>query len=181
MTAAEGEAPFAAGSGRVGECLYGYRIRGRGRSGAVLWIAGRDDEPDRVHALTAGNGRRRVPLFATARQIRAYARRHGRTLADVEVDTLELVRVQRWLDDPVHRKVPPGAVLDAWNFFEDLARGVDDADRLPRQGPVHNSAYEKIFGGETAIWTPDERRAVVELLTAGVELWDSCPVTANPR
>lgn len=80
----------------------------------------------------------------------------------------------------MRRKVPPGAVLDTWNFFEDLARGLDAVHRLPQQGAVHNSAYEKLFGGESAAWTPDEQRAVLELITAGVELWNSCPVIVNP-
>ncbi|MFE0629425.1 hypothetical protein ACFW3D_21005 [Streptomyces sp. NPDC058864] len=95
--------------------------------------------------------------------------------------TLELTRVQRWLEDPVRRHVPPGAVLEAWNFFEDLARGLGEANRLPRQNAVHDSAYEKLFGGECAAWTPEERHAVLDLLTAGVELWASCPVMVRPR
>jgi hypothetical protein len=74
-------------------------------------------------------------------------------------------------------------VLEAWNFFEDLARGLDAVDRLPRQGALHDSAYEKLFGAacEGAAWTPDEQRAVLELIRAGVQLWNSCPALANPR
>ncbi|MFF4836497.1 hypothetical protein [Streptomyces sp. NPDC001315] len=120
-------------------------------------------------------------MFVTGRQTRAYVRRHGWQSAASEAGTLELVRVQHWLDDPIHRKVPAGAVLEAWNFFEDLARGVDAVHRLPRQGAVHDSAYDKLFGGESAVWTPAEQRAVLELITAGVELWETCPVIANPR
>jgi hypothetical protein len=146
----------------------------------VLWIGGKDDEPDRVLTSPAPD-RRRVPLFVTARQARVYARRQGRRLATSEVSTLELVRVERWLEDPERQHVPPGAVLDAWHFFEDLARGLDAAQRLPAQGAVHNSAYERLFGDECAEWTPDERRAVLALLRAGVALWNSCPVTLRPR
>lgn len=64
-------------------------------------------------------------------------------------------------------------MLEAWNFFEDLARGLGAAHRLPRQGAVHDSAYEKLFAGGCADWTPDEQRAVLELVAAGVDLWDS--------
>ncbi|PJM93290.1 hypothetical protein CG719_24910 [Streptomyces sp. CB01373] len=81
---------------------------------------------------------------------------------------------------PKRRRIPAGALLEAWNFFEDLARGLGEAHGLPRQGAVHNSAYEKLFGGECSAWTPDELRAVLELLTAGVELWNSCPVVVKP-
>ncbi|GAA4837218.1 hypothetical protein [Kitasatospora terrestris] len=180
MTTIETTDPFtAAGPGDDGS-LYAYRVRGTGRSAVVLWIGGEGDEPDRVVTLP-DTGRRQVPVFVTVRQARAYASRRGRTLATPDANTLELVHVQRWLDDPVRRRVPPGAVLGAWNFFEDLARGLDAEHRLPRQGAVHDGAYEKLFGSECAAWTPDERRAVIELLTAGVELWDSCPVVVRPR
>ncbi len=46
---------------------------------------------------------------------------------------------------------------------------------------MHNSAYEKLLGGEFAAGgSPDEQRAVLELITAGMELWNSVPVIANP-
>ncbi len=145
----------------------------------ILWIGGRGDELDQVLALPEAD-RRRVPVFTTVRQARVYVSRRGRRLVTSEVSTLELTRVQHWLENPVRRHVPPGAVLDAWNFFEDLARGLGGVHRLPQQGAVHNSAYEKLFGGECAVWTPDEQRAVLELITAGVELWNSCPVVVKP-
>ena len=160
--------------------LYAYRVRGRGRSGVVLWIGGRGDDPDQVLVLPEAGGRR-IPVFVTVRQARVYVRRRGRVPAAPGANTLELHRVQHWLADPVRRRIPPGAVLDAWNFLEDLARGLDAAHRLPRQGPDHDAAYRKLFDGECAAWTPGEHRAAVELLRAGAELWDSCPVVVNPR
>lgn len=114
------------------------------------------------------------------RQARVYVSRLGRRPATSEANTQDLVRVQRRLEDPVRREVPPGAALETWNFFEDLARGLDAVHRLPRQGAVHNSAYDKLFGCESAVWTPDEQRAVPELITAGVELWSSCPMIVDP-
>ncbi|MEV1065159.1 hypothetical protein [Streptomyces sp. NPDC050263] len=117
----------------------------------------------------------------TVRQARVYASRRGRKPDTFEPEVLELARVQHWLEDPSRRKLPPGAVLEAWNFFEDLARGLDAPHALPHQEEPHNSAYEKLFGGESAEWTPAEQRAVLELLAAGVALWNSCPVTLNPR
>ncbi|MGA5198711.1 hypothetical protein [Streptomyces exfoliatus] len=170
---------FAAGRRGGGGSLYAYRVRGLGRSGVVLWIGGRDDEPDQVLALPEAD-HCQVPVFMTARQARVYVSRRGRRLATSEADTLELVRVQHWLEDPMRRRVPSGAVLEAWNFFEDLARGLGEVHRLPRQSAVHNSAYEKLFGGECAAWTPDEQRAVLELITTGAELWNSCPVIVKP-
>ncbi|WP_202930458.1 hypothetical protein [Streptomyces sp. TR1341] len=156
----------------AGGRLYAYRVRGAGRSGVVLWVGGRGDDLDRVVSVGEG-GRRRVPVFVTGRQARVFAGRRGWRLAASEVGTLELVRVERWLADPVRRRVPAGVVLEAWNLFEDLARGLGEGHRLPRQDAVHGGAYEKLFAGECGDWTPDERRAVRELLTAGVELWES--------
>ncbi|MFD6421628.1 hypothetical protein [Streptomyces sp. NPDC060198] len=154
-------------------------MRGHDRSAVVLWIGGQGDDPDRVYALRE-NGHRRVPVFVTVRQARLYAGRRGRPAVS-GADVLELFRVQHWLEDPVRRKLPPGAVLDTWNFSEDLARGLGASDRLPEQGAVHDSAYEKLFGDQCAAWTTGEHRAVVELMAAGVELWSSCPVAVNPR
>ncbi|GAA1042508.1 hypothetical protein [Streptomyces murinus] len=156
----------------AGGRLYAYRVRGAGRSGVVLWVGGRGDDLDRVVSVGEG-GRRRVPVFVTGRQARVFAGRRGWRLAASEVGALELVRVERWLADPVRRRVPAGVVLEAWNFFEDLARGLGEGHRLLRQGAVHDGAYEKLFAGECDEWTPDERCAVRELLTAGVELWES--------
>ena len=158
---------FATGRRGGGGSLYTYRVRGRGRSAVVLWIGGRGDDPDQVFAVP-GAGRRQLPVFVTVRQARMYVRRRGQELAAAEGDTLELCRVQHWLEDPVRRKVPPGAVLEAWNFFEDLTRGLDAVHHLPQQGTVQNSAYEKLFEGECATWTPDEQCAVLELVGAGV-------------
>ncbi|MFD0141520.1 MULTISPECIES: hypothetical protein [unclassified Streptomyces] len=166
-------------SGRRRGSLYAYRVRGLGRSGVVLWVGGRGDEPDQVVSLPEAD-RCRVPVFTTVRQARVYAIRRGRGLAASGADTLELTRVQHWLEAPERRRVPSGAVLEAWNFFEDLARGLDEVRQLPQQDAVHDSAYEKLFGDEYAAWTPAEKRAVLELMRVGVELWNSCPVSVKP-
>ncbi|MCK7622565.1 hypothetical protein MUU72_05490 [Streptomyces sp. RS10V-4] len=172
---------FAPGwRGRRGS-LHAYRVRGTGRGGVVLWAGGAGDDPDQVVALPHAGGRR-VPVFGTVRQARVYAGRRGRRLTTPEAGMLHLALVERWLDAPERRRVPPGAVLEAWNFFEDLARGLGGAaTRLPRPGPAQDGAYEKLCGGECTAWTPAERRAVAELLTAGVALWNSCPVLVKPR
>ncbi|MFJ7152667.1 hypothetical protein ACIQVT_31495 [Streptomyces sp. NPDC100445] len=170
---------FGAGRRSGGGSLYAYRVRGLRRSWVVLWVGGRDDEPDQVLALPEAE-HCQVPVFMTVRQARAYVSRRGRRLATSEADTLELVRVEHWLENPMRRRVPSGGVLEAWNFFEDLARGLGEVHRLPEQSVVHDSAYEKLFGGDRPAWTPDEQRAVVELITAGVELWNSCPVLVKP-
>lgn len=189
----------AAGRGRSRHVLYPYRVRGRRRSGTVLWQPGRrDGEADEVFAVPdrdrgPGEGANgdangdanghgwRVPVFTAGRRARPYTRRHGLRLVRVEANVLELVRVERWLVDPVRRAVPAGDVLGAWNFFEDLARGLRTVDALPPQGSEHDSAYDKLFGDECGEWTPAEHARVVELLTAGVALWNTCPVAVRPR
>lgn len=87
--------------------LYAYRVRGLGRSGVVLWVGGLDDEPDQVLALREAD-HLRVPLFTTVRQARVYADRRGRRLACPEADTLELGRVQHWLENPAHPRQRAG-------------------------------------------------------------------------
>ncbi|MFK0214513.1 hypothetical protein [Streptomyces sp. NPDC090298] len=179
MTKIERADVFAAGRRGGHGDLHAYRVRGRGRGAVVLWIGGEGDEPDQVLALPEAD-RCQVPVFVTVRQARVYASRRGRRLATAEANTLELTRVQHWLEDPVRRSVPSGDVLESWNFFEDLARGLGGIHRLPQQSAVHHSAYEKLFGDECGAWTPAEQRAVLELMTAGVELWNSCPVIVKP-
>ncbi|MFF3429329.1 hypothetical protein [Streptomyces sp. NPDC002602] len=181
MTEIEGDGPGTFEQDRWAGRPYAYRVRGRERGAVVLWIGGRGDTPDRVFALPAA-GHRRLPVFVTARRARTYAERRGSGLAAAhEVGLLDLARVQRWLDDPAGRAAPSGAVLEAWNFFEDLARGLGAVDRLPRQEAIHDGAYEKLFAGECSTWTSDEAGAVRGLLAAGVDLWNSCPVIVNPR
>ncbi|MFF3014758.1 hypothetical protein [Streptomyces sp. NPDC057939] len=180
MTRIEMADAFAASSSNVFGSLHAYRVRGRGRSAVILWSGGRGDAPDQVVALPAAD-RCGVPVFTTVRQARMYATRRGLRPATAEANTLELKRVEHWLEDPVRRRVPAGPVLEAWNFFEDLARGLHESNRLPRQSSVHNSAYEKLFADECAEWTPAEHDAVLELVAAGLELWNSCPVITNPR
>ncbi|MFJ2060515.1 hypothetical protein ACIOMM_31900 [Streptomyces sp. NPDC087908] len=75
--------------------------------------------------------------------------------------------------------VTAGVLLEAWNFLEDLSLSLKTGPSLPSQGPIHDSAYEKIFGGEALepttgkeAWTDEETAAVRELLRAGLELWD---------
>jgi hypothetical protein len=168
--------------------LYPYRIRGRERSGLVVWVSGADGSSDRVLTAPGADGPR-VPLFVTGRQAAARLRRGGRAALETpEHHTLELERVQHWLDDPARRRTPWGDVLNAWNFFEDLARGLSPAsgtavaDLLPAQGPVHDSAYHRIFEAPPdRRWTPAEQRAVIDLLTAGTALWNTCPIVRNPR
>lgn len=194
-----GDSKAAAADPRDRHGLYPYRVRGRRRSGTVLWRPGRRDaEPDEVFTVRdrdrdrdrdqdqgasadANGAGWRVPVFTTGRQPGPYTRRHGLRLVRVEANVLELVRVERWLVDPVRRAAPAGDVLGAWNFFEDLARGLRTVDALPPQGSEHDSAYDKLFGDECDQWTPAEHARVVELLTAGVALWNSCPVAVRPR
>jgi hypothetical protein len=148
----------------------------------VVLCLGADNGPDHVLTLPTSSGEPRgVALFATVRQARVYATRRGRLLVTPWANTLDLARVRHWLADPPRRRVPAAPVLDAWNFFEDLARSLTAAPALPEQGPTHDSAYDKLFAGECTTWTTAERDAVTTLLTAGAALWETCPVTLKPR
>ncbi|MFE4518828.1 hypothetical protein ACFRMQ_32125 [Kitasatospora sp. NPDC056783] len=156
-----------------------YRIRTRDGDLTVIWRSGEgesDGDPDLV--LTDEHGR--LLAFAERAPLREYCDRHCPEIVWEGENTLDLHPVRRWVEPP--HLTPAGLpelLLEAWNFFEDLARALPDGPRLPAQGPVHDSAYEKLFGGEPLdpasgeeAWTAEEGAAVRELLRAGLDLWE---------
>jgi len=46
-------------------------------------------------------------------------------------------------------------------------------------GPVHDSVYDRLFGGEGG-WTDEETAAVRELLRAGLGLWGHAVAVVRP-
>ncbi|MFC1409545.1 hypothetical protein ACEZCY_25195 [Streptacidiphilus sp. N1-12] len=157
--------------------LWGIRVQGRERDAVVVWAGSEEAEQDRVLTVQ-GAGGRVLPVFRNEGQASRFLRGRGERLAARGPAFVGLAQVERWLKGPAERGIEAGWVLEAWNFLEDLARGLDAWQQLPAQGAVHNSAYDKLFGDEIATWTPEERAAVRELLTAGVTMWNSC-VTAR--
>ncbi|WP_234312521.1 hypothetical protein [Streptomyces sp. NRRL F-5065] len=153
-----------------------YRIAGRRGDLTLIWRRGEGDAPD---ALAVGEDGRLL-AFADLPPLREHCDRNGWTLVPDGEATLDLVDVRLWvLEQPGLGPVSPGLLLDAWNFFEDLARSLRTGPRLPAQGPVHDSAYEKVFGGGAldpaageGAWTARETAAVRALLRAGLDLWE---------
>ncbi|SEL87391.1 hypothetical protein [Streptacidiphilus jiangxiensis] len=157
---------------------YPYRIQGRTGDRIVLWRPGTGDAPDTL----ALDGDARLLTFGSRTELDAHCAAHGLHLVPDGEAELDLEPVRAWVHAPVPDPALAGALLAAWNFFDDLARSLPPGlgPGLPAQGAVHDAAYEKFFHGSALdpaagahAWSPDERAAVRELLRAGLTLWRS--------
>lgn len=153
---------------------YPYRIVTRREDLTLIWRPGEGDALDEF--VVDGLGR--LLAFHDLETLREYCDRNDRELIQEDEAALDLAAVRRWIERPDPGAVSAGLLLDAWNFFEDLSRSLQAAPSLPSQGPIHDSAYEKIFGGEAleptageGAWTGEETAAVREFLRAGLVLW----------
>ncbi|MFI9581922.1 hypothetical protein ACIHCQ_08765 [Streptomyces sp. NPDC052236] len=154
---------------------YPYRITARRGDLTLIWRPGEGDDPD----MLIVDDRGRLLAFHDLKALEECCDRNGWELLSEEEATLDLAPVRQWVEQPRHDAVSAGLLLNAWNFFEDLSRSVQAGSPLPPQGPVHDSAYEKIFGGDAlaadggeGAWTDEETAAVSELLRAGLDLWE---------
>ncbi|WP_327743226.1 hypothetical protein OHO28_06775 [Streptomyces europaeiscabiei] len=158
---------------------YPYRIAS-GRADLILiWQPGKDDAPDALAVDDVG----RLLAFPDLDRLQRHCEDNGWGLVSEGEGTLDLDDVRGWVEHP-HLHPPQGSVsagllLDAWNFFDDLSHTLKAESALTSQGPVHDNAYEKIFGGEALVtdagdgaWTVEETAAVRALLRAGLNLWD---------
>ncbi|MGJ3561272.1 hypothetical protein ACR6C2_35530 [Streptomyces sp. INA 01156] len=123
---------------------YPYRIVTRREDLTLIWRPGEGDALDEF--VVDGLGR--LLAFHDLETLREYCDRNDRELIQEDEAALDLAAVRRWIERPDPGAVSAGLLLDAWNFFEDLSRSLQAAPSLPSQGPIHDSAYEKIFGGE---------------------------------
>ncbi|MFF3005739.1 hypothetical protein ACFVTF_23345 [Kitasatospora sp. NPDC057940] len=157
---------------------YPYRIATRRGDLTVIWRPGEGDAPAELAVDDLG----RLIAFHDLETLQEHCDRNGSELVREGEATLDLAVVRRRVEHPGLGSAPAGELLDAWNFFEDLAHSLKARPLLPRlppQGPIHDAAYEKIFGGEAldptageGAWTDEEAAAVRELLRAGLDLWE---------
>ncbi|MFJ2576819.1 hypothetical protein [Kitasatospora aureofaciens] len=141
----------------------------------LIWRPGEDDAPDELMVDERG----RLLAFRDLTALQECCDRNGWEVVREGEPTLDLGAVRRWVEHPGLGPAPAALLLDAWNFFEDLSRSLKAGSPLPSQGPAHDSAYEKIFGGGAldptageGAWTGEETVAVRELLRAGLDLWE---------
>ncbi|WP_426366834.1 hypothetical protein [Streptomyces sp. E-08] len=146
---------------------YPYRIATRGGDLTLIWRPGEADAPDEVAVDDHGQ----LLAFRDYETLREAADRYGWELVREGEAALDLDAVRRWVERPERGPVTTAPLLDAWNLLEDLSRSLKAGPPLPSQGPIHDSAYEKLFGEEEA-WTDEETAAVRELLRAGLDLWE---------
>ncbi|MEU3693045.1 hypothetical protein [Streptomyces narbonensis] len=150
-----------------------YRVTSRRGALSVIWQAGEGDDLDTL----AVDERGRLLAFHTVGTLGAYGADRGWDLAAESGQdgpaSLDLDAVRTWLEGSRDRPAPTGLLLEAWNFFEDLARSVVADRPLPPRGAVHDGAYEKLFGtGGAEAWTDAEAAAASGLLRAGLDLWE---------
>ncbi|MER5368586.1 hypothetical protein [Streptomyces sp. NPDC002722] len=154
---------------------YPYPIATRRGDLTLIWRPGEGDAPDELAVDELG----RLLAFHDPKTLQEYCDRNGWELVWEDEGALDLGVVRRWVEHPSLGSVTAGLLLNAWNFFEDLSRSLKAGPPLPSQGSIHDSAYEKIFGGKAleptadeGAWTDEETAAVRELLRAGLDLWE---------
>ncbi|PWJ08174.1 hypothetical protein DKG34_06630 [Streptomyces sp. NWU49] len=154
---------------------YPYRIATRRGDLTLIWRPGEGDAPDELVVDDLGG----ILVFHDLGTLQEYCERNDRELVREDEAALDLVAVRRWVEHPAPGSVSAGLLLDAWNFFEDLSHSLKAGPGLPSQGPIHDSAYEKIFGGDAlepaageGAWTDGETAAVRAFLRAGLDLWE---------
>lgn len=162
---------------------YPYRIVTRREDLTLIWRPGEGDAPDEL--VVDGLGR--LLVFHGLETLREHCDRNGWELVREDEATLDLAPVQRWVEHPDPDSVSAGLLLEAWNFSEDLSHSLKTGPPLPSQGTIHDSAYEKIFGGDAlgptageGAWTDEETEAVREFLSAGLDLWEQAVRGAAP-
>ncbi|MFJ6247150.1 MULTISPECIES: hypothetical protein [unclassified Streptomyces] len=144
-----------------------YRIGTRSGDLYVLWRRGEGDDRDAV----AADDRGRLLAFHAVRSAEEHCARHHRDFVTDAESSLDLEPVAEWVRAP--GPVPAAELLEAWNFFEDLAQGVDTSLALPVQGAAHDAAYDRFFeAGDGALWTDGEAAAAHDLLRIGLALWE---------
>ncbi|WP_200301017.1 hypothetical protein [Streptomyces adelaidensis] len=146
---------------------YPYRIAGGSGYLVLIWRPGKGDAPDEFVVDDHG----RLLASPDTKGLQKHCERNGRPFVQDEEATLDLEAVREWAEGPRRGPVPAGLLLDAWNFFDDLSHSRPAGSSLPAQGPIHDDAYEKIFGGDEAC-TDEEMAAMGELLRAGLNLWE---------
>ncbi len=161
---------------------YPYRIATRRGDLTLIWRSGEGDAPDEFAVDEFG----RLLTFHDLKTLQEYCDRHGWELVRDGGATLDLDVVRRWVERPDVDSVSAGLLLDAWNFFTDLSHSLKADPPLPSQGSIHDSAYEKIFGGDAleptageGAWTDEETAAVRELLRVGLDLWEQAALGSD--
>ncbi|WP_309054420.1 hypothetical protein [Streptomyces sp.] len=154
---------------------YPYRIVTAEGDLTLVWRPGEGDARDEF----AVDGLGELLAFHDPADVREHCDRTGGVLVPEGEAILDLEGVRRWAEHPGLGPVPAGLLLDAWNFFDDLSHSLRAGPQLPSRGPVPDSAYEKLFGGDApepdaggGAWTAEETAALHALVRAGLDLWE---------
>ena len=158
---------------------YSYVVRSSDTDHYVIWYAG---EPDGLY-VGPDEG---LPTFASHHELECYATNHRLLVDDSESDVLDLDAVRTFGAASKGTPVRCNQILNAWNFFIDLARSLGGpGTNFLNLDQELNRVYEKVFWGcnlapvtppgkhYTPIWSSSERASIQQLMKAGLLLWDT--------
>jgi hypothetical protein len=153
-----------------------YRLNGE--DSYLIWIS---NENDAVVVDATGS----VLTFNDTGAVQAFAGLEHYHLEDEEPALHDLDWVVGWIKE-TEKPVNCIEALAAWNLFSDISRSIQ---RAPSAFEALNSQfpgiYEKLFWGNNLPsmtpegkhyepgWSPDELAALTEVLTAGLEMFES--------
>jgi hypothetical protein len=153
-----------------------YRLKAEDRY--LIWIS---NEQDSVVVDARGF----VPCFRDIASLRVYAELNHYSLQGEEPIIHDLDWVAAWTTVPVVQ-VDCSEALAAWNLFEDVARSIPGRGSAYRRLDSQLALYNKLFWGcnlpsvtpkgrhYVPVWSADEVASLAEILTEGLELFESC-------
>jgi hypothetical protein len=151
-------------------------VHGYGHDLTVLWY----DGGDTLDGLTLTSDGR-IATFANPDQAQQFAKADHLMLGDDEPSVLDLDAVVAWLARPSTAPVDCELLLDAWNFFTDVASSVGVP--FPDRGKAKDRVYDKLFHGNnlpvitppgehyTPTWSAQERTILGRVLSHGLSIW----------
>ena len=153
-----------------------YQVHFVGRTHNLLWYT---DDLDGL-VLDQKNGK--LATFASPMDITNYAAAHGITELQHGTASLDLDLVERWREYATATSVDCHLLLDAWNFFTDLANSVTSVTiAFVGRDREYMPINEKLFYGcnlpvitpegmhYTPSWTVEELADLVTVLRSGLE------------
>jgi hypothetical protein len=154
---------------------YSYQIHFVGHTHNLLWYS---DDIDGLVLDETG----KLATFATRTELATYAAAHGITSLKNTNASLDLDLVVRWCEYATATSIDCNRLLDAWNFFTDLANSIAQvATAFVGSNREYSPINEKLFYGcnlpvitpegmhYTPSWTMEELAGLVIVLRSGLE------------
>jgi hypothetical protein len=152
-------------------------IRWQGQDGYALWL----DTPNKEWYWT--DAHRRVPLFATTKEVAELALQLNYKLEDNKPVLQDLDSAWNWMQHP--NKLPNDHCLAAWHLFSDLGAGIG----VPFSGDTHAPTRDRVFDllyayhgpwlSNKPAWKLQERKVLKRILQEGFRMWQKYAYWSN--